>query len=131
MEKVLLYSMNSSHLSLLLLSLCPLLAEALAAPAEEGLDDLVVEDEEDDAGDVEGGQRRQEDEVGVVELALRHLRKMNDRRKQVCASLRVYQAVTTNSHNHVQTIFILSVLKELSVTAEKLSSKKLFILFKS
>ena len=130
MEKVLLYSMNSSHLSLLLLSLCPLLAEALAPP-EEGLDDLVVEDEEDDAGDVEGGQRRQDDEVGVVELALRHLRKMNDRRKQVCASLRVYQAVTTNSHNHVQTIFILSVLKELSVTAEKLSSKKLFILFKS
>ena len=80
---------------------------ALGAPVapEEGLDDLVVEDEEDDAGDVEGGQRRQEDEVGVVELALRHLRKMNDRRKQVCASLRVYQAVTTNSHNHVQTNF--------------------------
>ena len=131
MEKVLLYSMNSSHLSPLLLSLCPLLPLGALAPAEEGLDDLVVEDEEDDAGDVEGGQRRQEDEVGVVELALRHLRKMNDRRKQVCASLRVYQAVTTNSHNHVQTIFILSVLKELSVTAEKLSSKKLFILFKS
>ena len=50
---------------------------ALGAPVapQERLDDLVVDDEEDDAGDVEGRERRQQDEVGVVELALGHLGK--------------------------------------------------------
>ena len=51
---------------------------------------------------------------------------MKERRKQVCASLRVYQEVT-NSHNHAKTIFIISVLYKLSGTSIKLFSKKLFI----
>lgn len=40
---------------------------------EEDLHDPVVEDEDDEAGDVEGGHRRHDDEIRVVKLALQLL----------------------------------------------------------